>query len=124
MYDSRSNGVIEKAAVEFIGQLSAVNIGLESRLKEKAKMDRAVVDWMAEHACTLINRCQVGEDGKTPIRRITGREHGQHLVEFGEQFLAKPKRKRRAADKLDLRQHGDAAHGSEVRQGRVCTWSY
>ena len=50
----------------------------------------------------VINRCAVGRDGKTPYRRIIGKECGQKLIAVGEQVLAKPKRKKKTSRKMAL----------------------
>ena len=58
---------------------------------------------MVEHAATLINRCQKGHDGKTPERRLKGKESKQGFVEIGEQVIAKPKRSPNSRKKLSLK---------------------
>ena len=49
---------------------------------------------MVEHAALLINRHQVGHDGKTAYRRVNQREAPASQFEFAEQVLARyaPKR--------------------------------
>ena len=91
-YDPQSNGAIEKAVDDAMGQTRAVKIALEQRLKAKVESDWKVLRWAAPHAANLINRCQVGHDGKTPFRGLKGKESQRKLVEFCEQVLAKPKR--------------------------------
>ena len=51
------------------------------------------------HACTTINRALVGHDGKTPYRRLMGKDATQPLAEFGEQVLAKPLRQKKTSKK-------------------------
>ena len=92
-YDPQSNGAIEKAVGEVTGQVRALKIALESRIKEKVTVDMRIFNWIVEHACLIINRYQVGKDGKTPYRRITGKQCNQQIIEFGEQVMAKPMRK-------------------------------
>ena len=62
----------------------------------------AIIEWMTEHSATTINRAQVGHDGKTPFRRLLGKEAVQPLVEFGEQVLAKPLRQKKTSKKVSL----------------------
>ena len=50
--------------------------------------------YMSEHAATLLSRYQVGTDDKTPYKTIIGKSCKQPVVEFGEQVLAKPMRKK------------------------------
>ena len=101
-YDPESNGVAEKAVDEVMGQLRALKIGMESRLRAKVNADWLVIQWMVLHACTTINRYQVGTDGCTPLRRLTGKENRQPAVEFGEQVLAKIKRSPKTRKKVSL----------------------
>ena len=61
-----------------------------------------MLQWVAEHACATINRAAVGKDGKTPYRRTVGKNPDQKLVEFGEQVIAKVKRKKRSLRKQSL----------------------
>ena len=59
-YDPQSNGAIEKTVDDFMGQMRALKIGLERRLKTKIESDEAILQWMIEHSSTIINRCQMG----------------------------------------------------------------
>ena len=59
-YDPQSNGAIEKVVDDVMGQIRALKIGMESRLKRKVKSDENILQWMVEHAAMLINRCQKG----------------------------------------------------------------
>ena len=75
-----------------MGQMRALKIGLERRLKVKLESDEVILQWMIEHACTVINHFQVGHDGRTPYKRLMGKDSRQKFIEIGEQVLAKPKR--------------------------------
>ena len=92
-YDPKSNGAAEKAVDHFMGQMRAIKIGLERRIKRRVETTWPILTWMAEHSCMMLNRYQVGKDGKTPHRRATGKECVQKTLEFGEQVYAKPKRR-------------------------------
>ena len=78
---------MEKVVDQFMGQLRTLKLGLESRLKAPVSNHWRIIDWLVERACTTINRGQVGHDGKTPYRRLLGREAIQPLAEFGERVL-------------------------------------
>ena len=45
-----------------------------------------IVEWI-ELAPTLINRCLVGHDGKTPYARLMGKNSSKDIVEIGEKVL-------------------------------------
>ncbi len=102
-YDPQSNGAIEKAVDEVMGVLRCLKIGLERRIRTEIHARWPIVHWLVEHACTVINRYQVGVDGHTPFRRLTGKECQQCTVEIGEQIMAKPKRCPTANRKRSLR---------------------
>ena len=102
-YDPQANGVAEKAVQDYMGQVRAVKIGLESRLKEKVGSDWKAMEWITELAGELINRGQVGADGRTPYFRLYGRHSSKAVVEFGEQVMAKPLRGRRSQKKVSLK---------------------
>ena len=59
----KSNGGAEKAVDMFTRQMRAVKIGLERRISKRIETSWAVPTWMAEHACMMIKRYQVGRDG-------------------------------------------------------------
>ena len=65
-YDPKSNGVAERAVREFKGQLRAVKIALERRIKTNIEPKAPVLQWMVMHAVETINRFLVGADGETP----------------------------------------------------------
>ena len=102
-YDPQANGVVEKAVDDVMAQLRALKIGLERRLKRKILSTEPILQWMIEHASMLINRCQKGHDGKTPERRLKGKETDQSFIEMGEQVMAKPRRSPTSRKKLSLR---------------------
>ena len=101
-YDPQSNGAIEKAVDQFTAQLRTIKLGLESRIKAKIDTKWNIVEWMVEHACTTINRGQMGHDGKTPYRRLMGKEASQAMAEFGEVVWAKPLRQKKTNRKIAL----------------------
>ena len=55
----QANGPVEREVQDFTNQMRAMKTGLEQTKQE-------IVERMVEMAPTLINRCFVGHDGKTP----------------------------------------------------------
>ena len=49
-----------------------MKLALEGRLKKKVEADKNVVMFMAEYAGYLVNRLEVGKDGKTAYERVKG----------------------------------------------------
>ena len=61
------------------------------------------MEWISEHAPELLNRGQVGADGRTPYYRLYGKHSNKGLLEFGEQVMAKPLRQKKTTKKLALK---------------------
>ena len=49
--------------------------------------DHDVVPWIVEYAATIINKGQVGADGKTAYERLKGKPAHLSGLEFGEKIL-------------------------------------
>ena len=67
-YDPQANGAAEKAVQDYLGQVRAMKIGLEARLKCKVESDRKIMEWITELAGKLLSGGQVGKDGPTASR--------------------------------------------------------
>ena len=105
---SGSNGVIERTVQAIEGQVRTIKLALESRIGVGIPSDHDVVPWIVEYAGTIINKGQVGADGKTAYERLKGKLAHLSGLEFGEKILWKssvPARERR--NKMDA----DWKHG-------------
>ena len=60
---------------------------LEERIRKYIPVDHAVVPWMIDHVCLLVNVVVRGSDGLTAWQRVRGRPFSQQLVGFGESVL-------------------------------------
>ena len=80
-----------------------MKIGLEARLKCKIESEWAILQWMSELAPELLNRCQVGRDGRRAYYRLQGKDSKKPIVEFKEQVMAKPLRSKRSTRKMSLK---------------------
>ena len=89
---SGSNGVVERGVQEVEGVMRSMRSALEERIGEKVAVDERVVTFMAEHAAYLLNRLDVGVDGKTAYERNKGKKATVLGVEFGEKLLYKVRR--------------------------------
>ena len=92
-HDPQSNGEAERAVQEIKAQLRAIKLGLEARIEREVPVNCAALEWMIPHAAHTINRFLVGADGRTAHYRLYLKNFGGKTFEFGEQVLAKPKRK-------------------------------
>ena len=67
-------------AVQDAMTIPGTSLESESGLERRA---RAILQWMSELAPELINRCQVGRDGRTAYNRLQGKDSKKPIVEFG-----------------------------------------
>jgi hypothetical protein len=88
-YASQSNGVVESGVKAVQGQVRVLKSALEGKLGAEVLQDHAVLPWLVEYAGWLINRAEVGHDGKTPYERSKGKVAKLHGIEFGEAVLWK-----------------------------------
>ena len=103
-YDPQAHGAAEQTVQDFMGQVRAMKIALEARLQSKVESDWAVMQWMVEWAPELINRCRIGQDGRTSYFRLYGKDSRKAILEFAEQVMAKPLRGKKSGKKLALRE--------------------
>ena len=91
----QSNGIIERSVQGVEGQLRVLKSALEGRIGKRISAERRIVKFMAEYGAYLLNRLEVGKDGKTAYERVRGKKGRVLGVEFGEKLLWKvrPKEK-------------------------------
>jgi hypothetical protein len=84
---SQSNGAIERHIQSIEGLSRTLKLSLEKRWGVHINHTHPCIPWLLEHASLVLNRCQMGHDGKTAHQRWSGRK-GQLLgAEFGEAIL-------------------------------------
>jgi hypothetical protein len=88
---SGSNGVVERAVQTIEGQVRVLKLSLEERLGREVPASHCIVMFLAEYAAYLVNRLEVGKDGKTPWERSRGKSASVMGVEFGEKVMFKKK---------------------------------
>ena len=82
--DSQSNGVIERAVGLVAGQARTLKAALEHRMETRIAPGARILCWLVECAAYLMNWCDIGSDGKTPLHRLHGRRDNTPILEFGE----------------------------------------
>ena len=70
---------------------------LEDRRKTAIPDEHPVLTWLVEHAAILLNKYEVGHDGKTAHDRLTGKKATMFGLEFGAVVLF---RRKPVGDKL------------------------
>ena len=91
MKSSGSNGRAERAVQTLEGQIRALLLSLEDRLGRRVDAKEPIVTHMPEYAAHLLNRLEVGKDGRTPYERCRGKKAQVLGVQFGEKVLYKVK---------------------------------
>ena len=95
--ESQSSGMIERAVGLVARQVRTLKVALEHRIGTRVPPDERIPCWQVEFAAYLMNRCDVGSDGKTSLHRLHGRKDNTTILEFGEDLvnacLARKRRK-------------------------------
>ena len=84
---SASNGVIERGVQTVEHQMKVMRSALEERLGVTIPVKSAVWPWLAEYSTFLLNRLEVGHDGKTPYELAKGKRARVLGFEFGEAVM-------------------------------------
>ena len=88
-YESQSNGGVEVGVKIVRGLFRTLKLCLEQRLGKYVPVSHALMPWLLEHTCILLNANSRGHDGLTSWERIKGRKFNQLLLGFGETVLWK-----------------------------------
>jgi hypothetical protein len=97
---SGSNGVIERAIWSIEAQIRVMKSALENHVKTKIDDEHPIITWLAEYAAWLLNRFEVGRDGKTAYERMKGKSAKVQGTEFGEKLLWKRRPVKGSLEKL------------------------
>ena len=62
-------------------------IALEAKKGGKLNINHSAIGWMIEHCADILNKCQVGKDGRTPYERLKGKKYGGTFMEFGSPVM-------------------------------------
>ena len=71
---SASNGVVERAAQGVEGLIRTLKVACEERWGVTLGPEEKTVAFIAEYAAYLLNRLEVGKDGKTAYERCKGKK--------------------------------------------------
>jgi hypothetical protein len=88
--ESEANGAVERAIQTWEGQVRTLKDALEYRLSCTIPPDHPIMTWMVEYAASLIRRCLLTTDGRTPYEKIKGRASRRSVALFGEKVWYKP----------------------------------
>ena len=97
---SGSNGIVERGVQSFEMMMRVMKDALEHKWNVKIPDDHPVLTWMVGYSSFLLNRFEVGSDGKTSYERLKGKRAKTNGLEFCEGLLFKMKAKREGIGKL------------------------
>ena len=104
---SGSNGVAERGVQGIEGHIRALYLALQHRLQTKVDCRERIIAFIPEYAAYLMNRLEVGKDGKTVYERIKGKKPTVLGIEFGEKLLYKVRPVGSKLEKINSRwEHG------------------
>ena len=89
---SGSNGVVERAVQGVEGHIRVVLLALENRIGRQLDPEEPIVAFIPEYAAYILNRLEVGKDGKTAYERARGKKATVVGLEFGEKLLWRKKK--------------------------------
>ena len=115
---SGSNGVVERAVQAVEGLIRTLKIACEARWGLRLQPEEKTVVFIAEYAAYLLNKLEVGKDGKTAYERSRGKRGTVMAVEFGERLLWKVRTKGRL-EKMNPRWRFGVFVGVKADSGEV-----
>ena len=99
-------------------QIRTMKSALEDRIGVKVEAEAKIATFMAEYVGYLLNRLEVGEDGKTAYERIRGKTAKLLGIEFGEKLMWKVRPKDKM-EKLNPRWEYGIFIGVRRRSGEL-----
>ena len=96
--DSKANGEAEAAVKESKWRTRAIHLMLNEKFEGGVSEKHPIISWIPRHAAEQGNRYKVGEDGRTPEERRTGKKWIKPMPVFGEKIMVKPVGKGRRGD--------------------------
>jgi hypothetical protein len=97
-----SNGIVERAVWAVESQLRVMKNALEARIRVGIVASHCITSWLTEYVGYVINRLEIGKDGKTPYKRSRGKRAKVMGIDFGEKLLWM-KWKGALLDKIDVK---------------------
>ena len=88
-YDSQSNGGVEVGVRLVRGLFRTLKLCVEARLDRYVPVSHALIPWLLQHTCLILNVRSRGDDGLTAWERARGRPFNQRLVGFVEKVMYK-----------------------------------
>ena len=84
-----SNGTVERAVQTIEGMIRTLKSAVDERYMVRISAEHLIITWLVDYAAFLVNRLEVGRDGKTSYERSRGKSATVLGVEFAERVLWK-----------------------------------
>ena len=94
-----------------VGQQRVTKLALEARWEADVPDNHPIMPWMADYSAVLVNRFEVGRDGRTAYERLKGKRARMKGLEFGERLQFKAQVWRWCEENAEV--------GGEMGSGRV-----
>ena len=88
--ESESNCTTERAIRAIGGSVRTLKVATEQSCNVKIEPESPILLWLIEYASAVLNRHEIGRDGRTPYQRLRGKEFKMKLPCFGESVFYKP----------------------------------
>ena len=86
-YDSRTNGIAERAIQSVESQVRVMKLFLEEKLHIKIPVRHPIFAWLVPHCADLLNKAEVGHDGRTAYERMRGKRYKGEMTNFGTKVM-------------------------------------
>ena len=116
---SQSNGVVERGIQSVVGQVRVLLDALEARWGVDIPTTHPVITWIVEYAALLLNRFEVGHDGRTAYERCKKKKAKMMGIEFGEAVFWRRQREGGALAKLSSTWEDGVYLGVRGRSGEI-----
>jgi hypothetical protein len=64
-----------------------MKMALERKVGRKIPSEHPLITWLVEHVADVLNKYNVGKDGRTPYERIRGKRYHGEMVEFARRVF-------------------------------------
>ena len=86
VYDSQSNGTVERAIQSVEGLTRTMKMSLERKINKMIPSRHPLMTWLVEHVADVLNKFVVGKDGRTAHERSRGKKYHGEMIEFGRRI--------------------------------------
>ena len=113
-----SNGVVDRAVQTVEQYLRTMKSQLDERYGVRIDIKHPILTWTCEYSMYVLNRLEVGKDGKTAYERCKGKKAKVLGFEFGEKILWKARPGTTQQGKMNARWGDGCSWVSAVRAAK------